>query len=170
MPDATAGSSLVAAFTELVLEVFRLNGQLLATGDRLSAPHGLTSARWQVLGAIDQTPLTVSEIGRAMGLTRQSVQRTVDLLATEGLVTLMPNPNHKRARLVGFTPDGRKRFDQITAVQRAWARETAAGLSAENLAVATRLLQTLRQRLEHATDEPNSLAPLESPSNHGVAP
>jgi len=40
------------AFTELVLETFQFNGRLLAAGDRLAKPLGLTSSRWQVLGAI----------------------------------------------------------------------------------------------------------------------
>ena len=44
------------ALTGLVLAVFRLNGQLLAAGDRLVADLGLTSARWQVLGAIALAP------------------------------------------------------------------------------------------------------------------
>jgi hypothetical protein len=47
MPHTSAGRTL----TDLVLEVFRLNGRLLAAGDRLSKTVGLTSARWQVLGA-----------------------------------------------------------------------------------------------------------------------
>jgi len=41
------------ALTDLILEVFRLNGALLDAGNQLSKPHGLTSARWQVMGAID---------------------------------------------------------------------------------------------------------------------
>ena len=40
------------ALTDLVLAVFRLNGRLLAAGDHLVSDLGLTSARWQVLGAI----------------------------------------------------------------------------------------------------------------------
>ena len=36
--------------TDLILETFRLNGQLLAAGDALVSDVGLTSARWQVLG------------------------------------------------------------------------------------------------------------------------
>ena len=39
------------AGTELVLDVFRLNGLLLAAGDHLTAGEGLTAARWQVLGS-----------------------------------------------------------------------------------------------------------------------
>jgi hypothetical protein len=39
--------------TDLILETFRLNGELLTAGDRLVADLSLTSARWQVLGAVD---------------------------------------------------------------------------------------------------------------------
>src|SRR5438094_222673 len=80
------------AFTELILEIFRLNGRLLSAGDALTRPAGQTSARWQVLGSLDRGPRTVAHIGRQMGLTRQSVQRTTDLLEADGLVSYVSNP------------------------------------------------------------------------------
>ena len=40
------------ATTRVILATFRLNGLLLDAGDRLGAAEGITSARWQVLGAI----------------------------------------------------------------------------------------------------------------------
>jgi hypothetical protein len=40
------------AVTGLILEVFRFNGRLLVAGDRLVSDLGLTSARWQAMGAI----------------------------------------------------------------------------------------------------------------------
>ena len=40
------------ALGDLILDVFRLNGLLLTAGDRMVAHLGLTSTRWQVLGAI----------------------------------------------------------------------------------------------------------------------
>lgn len=54
------------AVTELILETFRLNGRLLAAGDALVANIGLTSARWQVLGAIalSPVPLPVAHLAR----------------------------------------------------------------------------------------------------------
>src|SRR6266849_7038186 len=102
------------ALTDLILEVFRLHGLLLAAGDRLTHPLGLSSARWQVLGAIQIAgePLPVAHIARQMGLTRQSVQRTVDLLAQEGLIAFADNPHHRRAKLVGFTPRGSTTMDE----------------------------------------------------------
>ena len=74
----------------MALTVFRLNGQLLGLAEELTRPVGLTAARWQVLGAVLRTPLTVAGIARAMGLTRQSVQRTADLLVGPGWPSTWP--------------------------------------------------------------------------------
>jgi DNA-binding MarR family transcriptional regulator len=139
-------------FTDLVIEVFRLNGRLLAAGDRIAAPVGLTSARWQVLGAIAEQPLTVSQIARAMGLTRQSVQRLADALAGEGVVAYAPNPQHRRAKLVEPTPAGRAMLERIGAIQRDWARHVSNGIPAARLADAVDLLNLLRRRLEAEED------------------
>ena len=79
---------------------FRLNGQLLAVAEELARPVGLTAAWWQVLGAALGEPQSVSEIARAMGLTRQSVQRIADLLVERGLAAYADNPAHRRAKLV----------------------------------------------------------------------
>ena len=40
------------ALTEMILTMFRVNNLTLTWGDRLVGPLGLTSARWQILGAI----------------------------------------------------------------------------------------------------------------------
>jgi DNA-binding MarR family transcriptional regulator len=138
------------ALTDLVLEVFRLHGLLLAAGDRLTHPLGLSSARWQVLGAIQIAgePLPVAHIARQMGLTRQSVQRTVDLLAQEGLITFTDNPHHRRAKLVDFTPRGRSIMAEVNQLQTTWANDLAQGLSAHVLHDALQLLEALRLRLE----------------------
>jgi len=71
------------AATEVVLETFHVNGLLLAAGSRLAARERLTAARWQVLGAVVLAgrPLTVPQIARRMGLTRQAVQASVNRLA-----------------------------------------------------------------------------------------
>jgi hypothetical protein len=52
---------------------------LLAAGVQLVEKIDLTSARWQVLGAIalSAVPLPVAQIARNMGLSRQAVQRLV---------------------------------------------------------------------------------------------
>lgn len=75
----------------LALTSFRLNGQFLEVAETLARPSGLTAAWWQVLGAVLDDPLPVAGIARAMGITRQSVQRIADLLVERGLAEYLPD-------------------------------------------------------------------------------
>ncbi|MBV6801310.1 MarR family transcriptional regulator [Xanthomonas campestris pv. lawsoniae] len=94
----------------LALAVFAANGRLVSAGNELVAHLGLTSAWWQVLAALRYAPapLPAASIARNMGLTRQAVQRIVDVLAEQGLVEFQPNPHHLRAKLVVLTRAGIK--------------------------------------------------------------
>jgi len=141
--------------TGLILEVFRANGALIAAGDRLVADLGLTSARWQVIGAIalSPTPEPVARLARAMGLHRQGVQRIVNELEAEGIVALEDNPHHRRARLVRLTRKGEVLYREANRRQKPWARDLAKGLDAKAIVAAQRLLQSLRERLEQALKE-----------------
>ncbi len=136
--------------TDLVLEIFRVNGRLVAYGDELTGAFGLTSARWKVMGAVAVAgqPLTVARIAHNMGLARQSVQRLVDSLATQGLICLLDNPADRRARLVDFTPRGR---EIIAAVSRQWdqsASSLARRLPGNGPGAALGYLRALREILE----------------------
>lgn len=139
-----------AALTDLILEVFRLNGRLLVAGDRLVAGLGLTSARWQVLGAIAfaERPQPVAWLARSMGLNRQGVQRIVNEMLSEGIVELEPNPHHRRAHLVVLTGRGRKIYAAAERLQAPWANALAKGFRVDEIKAATRVAATLRQRLE----------------------
>src|SRR5215831_8712719 len=108
----TVHTAAGAAATELIIEIFRLNGRLLEAGDDLVRDVGLTSARWQVLGAIaaSAVPLPVSHIARNMGLTRQAVQRLANDLGGAGLVRFAPTPHHGRAKLRVMTESGARAF------------------------------------------------------------
>jgi DNA-binding MarR family transcriptional regulator len=140
-----------AALTDLILEVFRLNGRLLMVGDLLTRPLGQTSARWQVLGALDDGAHPVSQIARSMGLTRQSVQRTADRLETEGLVAYRDNPAHRRAKLVSLTSVGRSALDWISEQQRIWSNDIGARLDATELERTVEVLRRVRAALESGT-------------------
>jgi DNA-binding MarR family transcriptional regulator len=145
--------------TGLILEIFRVNGALIAAGDRLVADLDLTSARWQVLGAIALSPAPepVARLARAMGLHRQGVQRIVNELEAEGIVALADNPHHRRARLVRLTQKGEALFREADRRQKPWAKDLAKGLDAKAIAAAQRLLQSLRERLEQTLEEQAAL-------------
>ena len=146
--------------TEVILSTFRVNGLLLAAGDLLSAGHGLTSARWQVLGAIvyAQQPLTVPQIARRMGLTRQSVHTTVNRLLADGVVELAPNEDHQRSQLVRLTEHGRAIYQAVDRKQATWVNQLAAGLTRTDLETTARVLGELCTRLEADPSQPHTSA------------
>src|SRR4051812_37361037 len=135
------------AATEVILLAFRANGLLLAGGERLAGGEGLTAARWQVLGALAARPLTVPQIARRMGLTRQSVHGTVERLAADGLVELVPNAEHRRSRLVRLTERGHERYTALSTRQATWVNGLADGLDRAELKTAARVLAALCTRL-----------------------
>lgn len=104
----------------LSLAVFAMNGRLIDAGNEMVAHLGLTSAGWQVLAALRYAPepLPTASIARNMGLTRQAVQRNVDLLTDRGMVNSKPNPHHRRAKLIVLTDTG---LDAVRRAERAAA-------------------------------------------------
>lgn len=150
-PSRTPAGAALSAST---LTLFKVTSSLLASGDRLVAPLGLTSARWQVLGTIIAAarPQPVAWLARDMGANRQNVQRIVNDLAKEGFVDFADNPHHRRASLVVMTDAGRDAFEKAMVVEAPWMDRLAEGLSTQDIETMHRLLITLRQRLDE-TDE-----------------
>ena len=152
--DDDASLALEHAAGRLIFEIFRLNGRLLAAGDELVAPLGLTSARWQVLWAMAVAPVPqpVAHLARTMGLNRQGVQRIVNELVEAGTVELRDNPHHKRAKLVLFTTAGRQLYAAAEERRGPWLRTLSQGCSVERLDEALEVLRDLRDRLAELPD------------------
>jgi DNA-binding MarR family transcriptional regulator len=136
------------AVSELAIEVFRANGALIAAGDALARPAGLTSARWQVLGVIGHTSATVADVARAMGLRRQSVQQTAAALVADGLAAFVDNPRHRRAPLLDPTAEGRRALAEVERAHAAWADALAAMLDPSQIEAATAALRALTRALD----------------------
>jgi DNA-binding MarR family transcriptional regulator len=136
--------------TEFIIEAFRLNGELLEAGDALVRDIGLTSARWQVLGAIAMSPapLPVAHTARNMGLSRQAVQRIANELEAEGLISFAPNPHHARAKLLLLKEKGARAYAAAMERQRPWATQLGARLTSEDIKTALRVMRAVRDRLE----------------------
>ncbi len=127
---------------------FRLNGQFLAVAENLAKPANLTAAWWQVLGAIMAEPLPVSGIARAMGITRQSVQRIADLMVDKGFAEYRDNPAHKRAKLLAITADGLAAVRAIDPGHAVFADRLATAFGTDDLRAAVSAMQRLSAVLE----------------------
>jgi DNA-binding MarR family transcriptional regulator len=147
------------ALSNVMLDLFRISSLLLTAGDRLVARLALTSARWQILGAIAnaERPQPVAWLARDLGANRQNVQRIVNDLHKEGLIAFEVNPHHRRAQLVLLTEKGRRTFDAAMELQAPWVNDLANGLSVKEIETVHRVLTALRKKLE-GDDEPEARA------------
>lgn len=138
------------SLTDFILMMFRTNNLTVAWGDRLVAPVGLTSARWQVMGAVvaAERPQPVAWLARDLGASRQNIQRIVNDLEKEGLVVFAPNPHHRRAHLVVLTDKGMQIFDDTVRLYNPRINELSVGFSIEDIQTAYRVMTELRRRLE----------------------
>nr|WP_028207967.1 MarR family winged helix-turn-helix transcriptional regulator [Paraburkholderia nodosa] len=155
-PARTPAGELLSS---IMLDLFRLNSGLLTSGDRLVEGLGLTSARWQMLGAISaaERPQPVAWIARDLGANRQNVQRIVNDLANDGLVRFEANPHHRRAQLVVLTDEGRQAFEAAMRLQAPWVSRLSEGVTVNEIKTLHRVIMKLQANLDPmaGADEPD---------------
>jgi len=138
----------------LTLAVLRLNGGLVAAGDRITKGLGLTSARWQILAVPAQEDATVAQIARMQGLQRQSVWRIVNLLLAEGMIEFVDNPDHRRAKLVRLTSLGAEKHSLLLSREVAWANSIDGAVTTQELSRMIDVLLVLLDHVEARIGEP----------------
>jgi len=97
-----------------------------------------TLARLNEHGAVSQ-----NHLGRLTAMDSATIKGVVDRLEARGLVSLRPDPEDQRKRLVELTPEGHRAFARALPRALAARRETLAPLSPEEAAQFERLLARL---------------------------
>ena len=143
----TESKTSLELVNKIVLKVFKLNGYFVKAADYITKESELTSARWQILGTVLHEQHTVAAIARSMGLTRQSVQRIADILVTEGLAEFLPNPAHKRAKLLSGTEKGINSIKKIRPKVIAWAEKVNDLIGEDELNDAEKIIDKLLSKL-----------------------
>lgn len=136
--------------TDIILETFKLNGLLISEGDKLIKDLGLTSARWKILGALsnESKPMTVSDIARMMGQSRQAVQRISNEMIKDGLLDTQSNPDHQRAKFLKLTHSGIHAYEKAMQKQIPWVNSIADEFKESDLELASSVLQRLIHQFE----------------------
>lgn len=149
-------NSATAAFESLFIEVIALAGRLkrplLPQGADLDVgPHRVL----QVLA--HEGPLTVPQIGRLLGTSRQNIQVIVNRLKTDGWVEIVLNPAHERSVLIQATQSGKSLVTPSLEEETRIFGELNTRFPNSQITVATSLLHEIRQRLgeqkEHLVPE-----------------
>lgn len=123
--------------SETVVALFQANGKMLEWGDTFTAPFGLTSARWQILGAIAWAgqKQTAPQIAEQMGVSRQGAQKQLNLLTEDGLIEKLPNPSHQRSPHYHLTEKGRLLFGRVNLAWQAHADKVGEKFSTQDLEI-----------------------------------
>ncbi len=141
----TRGNLVVTAF---VMKSLEFHGLLYAHGYKITRRFGQSPIRWQIMGVLeDSGPLTVSQIARRIGSTRQGIQRLITEMTRDGTVSLTSNPDHARSPKVILTQAGQSVLNQINRVQSAWADQVARDVVLKDVEAATAMMKDVSEVL-----------------------
>jgi len=147
----TKTQKMVALTTAVRLAFNRLKG----LGDELHRDLEVTTAMRAVMETLaGQGPMTVPQIAKLKGVTRQHIQLLADALVEAGLAVVKENPAHRRSSLIALTDKGRRMFAKMGAREAPIIEEVAAAFEAQELERAAHVLNRLSAALEqHAQAE-----------------
>jgi MarR family transcriptional regulator for hemolysin len=122
--------------------------------DRRLQPFGLTEATWLPLIYLARAaePMRQKDLAAALVLDGSSVVRLLDALEAAGLVERRPESTDRRAKIIAVTGRGLDIVDQVEAASREVRHATLDGLSAEDIEVASRVLETVCRNLSKQLD------------------
>ena len=130
-------------FTQFTRALFAAHTIVLKHGDLVTGKYQQTSARWRILGNIELCPLTVSQIARQTGYTRQSIQRLADELVDEKLATY-ESAIDRRTKNVCITEKGRELLEKLAEYENEWVACITQRLPVEELTDLTLALDKVR--------------------------
>jgi MarR family transcriptional regulator for hemolysin len=124
-----------------------------AVDARLQA-YGLTEATWLPLLRLAQAqgPMRQKDLAAVLMLDTSSLVRIVSNLDAAGLIEQRPDEEDGRAKAIAITGAGKALVQQVESVSRAIEDEVLAGVAAEDLAAARRVLEQICQHLLAANE------------------
>jgi DNA-binding MarR family transcriptional regulator len=132
----------------LVAEIYECAGLFRKQGERVAVRSGQTQARWQVLSVVSSGGFTVPQIARRLGVTRQSVQRVVNELHKDDLLSFVANPDHQTSRMVVISSKGKDILTEITNNAEAYHQNLQAAVGSTNVKRMSEDVQKINEQLK----------------------
>jgi MarR family transcriptional regulator, transcriptional regulator for hemolysin len=122
------------------------------TVDRRLKCLGLSQASWMTIAvaAKARTPLSQSELADRLGVEGATMVAMVDRLVKAGLVVRQASKTDRRVKRVVLTDAGNRLYDTVKAVAAAVRKELLVRVDAQQLIMATELLEMLQGLIERA--------------------
>jgi len=122
--------------------------------DRRLQPFGLTEATWLPLIYLARSPkpMRQKDLATVLALDGSSVVRLLDALETSGHIERRGEGADRRAKIIVLTTRGWSIIEQVETVSREVRNATLLGLTDDELALATHVLERVCQNLARASD------------------
>jgi MarR family transcriptional regulator, transcriptional regulator for hemolysin len=122
------------------------------TVDRRLKCLGLSQASWMTIAvaAKARTPLSQSELADRLGVEGATMVAMVDRLVKAGLVVRQASKTDRRVKRVVLTDAGNRLYDTVKAVAAGVRKELLLRVDAQQLSMATELLEMLQELIERA--------------------
>lgn len=135
----------------LGLDLSRLVRVWRALIDQRLKPLELTQTHWVTLYNIHRLPPDQSQIqlAKAIGIEQPSLVRTLDQLEDKGLITRHICANDRRAKRIKLTDDAEPVIKEVTGVISLTRSEILDGISTDEIALLTNLVERLEQNIIH---------------------
>ena len=119
--------------------------------DQRLKPLELTQTHWVTLYNIHRLPPDQSQIqlAKAIGIEQPSLVRTLDQLEDKGLITRHICANDRRAKRIKLTDDAEPVIKEGTGVISLTRSEILDGISTDEIALLTNLVERLEQNIIH---------------------
>ena len=120
--------------------------------DRRLKGLGMSQASWMTIAvaAKAQGPLSQSDLADRLGVEGATMVAMVDRLVKAGLVARQASTTDRRIKHVVITEAGHALFGTVKAEAAALRKELLAHIDRQELATATRVLETLQRLIEDA--------------------
>jgi DNA-binding MarR family transcriptional regulator len=134
--------------TEAVMNTVRTADLLWDQIGRLLRPLNVSSAGGLVLGLLrDHGPMSPSELGERLIVTRATVTGLLDSLERRGYVRRTAHPSDRRSLVVELTPEGTAVLQQVRELVHRHETEWMSALSAAELRRYIALLHRIQDRV-----------------------
>lgn len=137
-------------------EALALVDEITATAERIAAARGRwgqlvrrSDLRWRLLCAVesDDGRLTISDLGRALGISRQAAHRLACAAEREREVELRTHPCDRRILQLALTPFGKQTLEDARAEEVMWVTALLYDLEPREMRRTTHILRVIRHRL-----------------------
>lgn len=137
-------------YQDLYEEIRKMHNRLRFLGDHIHHEDGQTSAKRSLLWSLyEEGETTVPQLAAERLVSRQIIQTQVNLLLEEGLVKFVPNPRHKRSKLLALTAAGKKLVEKMRDRETELLQQIGSPLSATEVKTTVTNLHALRTHLEN---------------------